>query len=182
VRVEGVSIGAVRVLSATDLGFALAAAANMTAARIRADNPDGSSITYYSYLRGVPAEISSRSLLLSTEPIFSGTSRTVATVGPVPATTGARYFAVALQNPTLNTAVVHVSLLASDGSVVYSSQRVLDTGHRLLLEASELLDGVSAPEGASLRITSSVPVEAFGLTCDESTSTVVPQLPIEAGS
>jgi hypothetical protein len=101
VSLEDANITAERVVSPTEIRFTLAEAATMTAARVRVDNPDGSRSIYYSYLHGLPAATSSRALLSATQPIFSGTARPVATVGPIPATNSMQYFALALQNPGL---------------------------------------------------------------------------------
>ncbi len=179
-RVDGIDISAVQVVSSTEIQFTLATAANMTAASLRADNADGSRSTYHSYMRGIPAAVSARTLLSATTPIFSGTTRSVATVGPIPAMTGLQYAALALQNPNLASADVTLGLYAADGTFLQSSTRALDNGYRLTLELSELFDGMAPPPGAFVRVSSSLPIEAFGLLCDEWTWTVTPRLPIEA--
>ena len=178
--VDNVDITAVHVVSSTEILFTLAQAANMTGARLRVDNPDASRSTYYSYMRGIPAAISGRALLAATAPVFSGTTRSLATIGPLPAMNGAQYAALALQNPNLAGANVTLALYAADGALMQSSSRALENGHRLTLELSELFDGVAPPPGASVRVTSSLPIEAFGLLCDEGTWTVTPRLPAEA--
>jgi hypothetical protein len=182
VRLEDTNITGERVVSATEIRFTLAEAATMTAARVRVDNPDGSRVIYYSYLHGLPAATSSRALLVATQPIFSGTTRSVATVGPIPATNSMQYFALALQNPGLAGADVTVALYAADGTLLQSSARPLDSGYRLLLELSELFDGVAPPPGAFVRVISSAPIETLGALCDEAAWTVTPRLPAEAGA
>ena len=182
VRLENIDITAVRVVSSTEIRFTLAQAANMTAARVRIDNPDGSRSIYYSYLHGIPAATSSRALLSTTQPVFSGTTRTVATVGPIPSTNSMQYFALALQNPTLVAADVAIELYAPDGTLLQSSARSLRSGYRLLLELSEIFDGMAPPPGAHVRVTSSSPIATFGLFCDEAAWTLTPSLPVEAGS
>jgi hypothetical protein len=181
VRVDDVAITSVRFVSPTEMRFTLAEATNMTAARVKVVNPDSSTSIYYSYLRGIPAATSSRTLLSMTRPIFSGTTRSLSTFGPIPALTGAQYAALALQNPNLTTAYAIVLLYAEDGSLIHWSVRALRSGHRLTLELSELFDGVAPPPGASVRVYSTAPVEMFGLLCDEEAWTVTPRLPAEAG-
>ena len=174
------AITAVRVVSSTEIQFTLAQAANMTAARLRVVNPKASTNTYYSYMRGIPAATSGRTLLSTTQPIFSGTTRSLATFGPIPALNGTQYAALALQNPNLASANVTIELYAADGTLLHASSRSLENGYRLSLELSELFDGVAPPSGASVRVTSSLPIEVFGLLCDEGTWTVTPRLPTEA--
>lgn len=181
VRVEDVAIGSVRFVSPTEMRFTLLQAASMTGARVKAINPDSSTSIYYAYLRGIPAATSSRTLLSATRPIFSGTTRSLSTFGPIPALTGAQYAALALQNPSLTTAYAIVLLYSADGALLHYSVRTLRSGHRLTLELSELFDGVAAPPGASVQVFSTAPIEMFGLLCDEEAWTVTPRLPAEAG-
>ena len=162
--------------------FTLRETANLTGARLRIDNPDLSRATYYLYMRGIPAATSNRALLSTTQPIFSGTTRSVASVGPLPAMDGTQSAALALQNPGLASATVTLELLASDQTLLLSSTRSLPNGHRLALEISELFDGVVPPAGASVRVISSLPIQAFGLLCDEGAWTVTPWLPAEASA
>jgi len=181
-RVEDISITDVRFVSSTEMRFTLREPANLTAARLRIDNPDLSRATYYSYMRGIPAATSSWPLLSTTHPIFSGTTRSLATVGPLPAMNGMQYAALALQNPSLASANVTMELLASDGTLLHSATRSLQNGYRLALELSELFDGMVPPPGASVRVVSSLPIQVFGLLCDEGAWTVTPWLPAEAAT
>jgi hypothetical protein len=179
-RFNGTRIRNAQVVSATEIQFTLAQATNMAGAEFRIDNPD-SRATYYSYLRGTPAATSQRLLLSITEPIFSGGARSLATFGPIPAMNGDfQYAALALQNPNLDRADMTLELYAADGTLLQSSPHSLESGYRLALELSELFDGVAAPPGASVRVTSSLPVQAFGLFFDERIRTITPRLPAEA--
>lgn len=175
-RVEDTEIGAVRTVSPTEMQFTLAEAADMTGKRLRIDNRDGSRVFYYSYTYGIPAAVSSRPLLATTVPIFSGKVRSVATFAAWPATTGSQYVALALLNPNLAGAEVTIAVYSPAGALLDWSSVSLNEGHRLALEVSELLDGVAPPAGSSVRVTSSLPIHAFRLLCDESTWTVTPTL------
>jgi len=179
-RARGISIGSVRFISSTEMRFTLQQSANLTGAELRADNPDQSRSIYLSYTRGVAAATSGRSLLSVTRPIFSGRARTVSTVGPVSAMNALQYEGLALQNPNVGGAEVTIDLYAADGTPVYSAARALAGGHQLALELSELLDGVPPSPGTYVRVTSSLPIEVFGVLCDEDAWTVAPRLPIEA--
>ena len=73
-----------------------------------------------------------------------------------------------------------MELHAADGTLLHSSARSLQSGYRLALELSELFDGMTPPPGASVRVISSLPIQVFGLLCDEGAWTVTPWLPAEA--
>ena len=179
-KIDGVAVGSVRVVSSTEIRFTLREPSNITGRRVRVDNPDDSRSTYYWYTRGIPAATSARTLLSLTHPVFSGTARSLSTFGPIPALDASQYAALALQNPNATGADVTVALYAADGAFLHSSTRSLKSGYRLALELSELLDGVPPPAGAFVRVTSSVPIEVFGLICDETAWAVTPRLPAEA--
>jgi hypothetical protein len=179
-RFKGNRIDAAQVVSDTEIRFTLARGTTMTGAEFRIDTPEGR-VMYYSYLRGTPAETSRRPLLASTETIFSGVTRSLATFGPIPAMNPAfQYAALALQNPNLEAADATLELYAADGTLLQSSLRTLESGYKLTLELSELFDGVAPPPDASVRVTSSLPLETFGLFVDERIRTVTPRLPAEA--
>ena len=58
------------------------------------------------------AATSGRALLSKTYAIFSGTARAVSTFGSMPAMSAAQYYGLALQNPTVATAVVTIATVA----------------------------------------------------------------------
>jgi len=181
-RIDGIAVTSVEYVSPTEMQFTLREDGTLTGARLRVDNPDRSRSIYYSYTRGIPAATSGRTLLSRTHAIFSGTTRLQSTVGPIPDMTSTQYFALALQNPDLTAADVTIEAYAADGSLLQSSARSLPNGTRLTLELSELFEDVAPPPGASVRVTSSLPIEVMGLLCDEGTWTVTPWLPTEATS
>ena len=178
-RVSDVSTRSIRLVSPTEMQFTLAAAAELRGLRLRAENPDFRA-TYYSYMRGITSAVSSRPLLASTEPIFSVTQRAVATLGPFPSLNGNQYGALALQNPNPAGVAIGMALYDAGGALLYRSSRTLASQHRLALELSELLDGVAPPPGSSVVVSSSAPIDAIGLLCDEAAWTVSASLPLEA--
>ena len=131
-------------------------------------------------MRGITSTVSSRALLAATEPIFSVTPRAVATLGPFPSSNESQYAALALQNPTPGDVTVGIALYDAGGALVYQSARTLESQHRLAMELSELLDGVTPPPGSSVVVSASAPIDAIGLLCDEGSWTVSPSLPLEA--
>jgi hypothetical protein len=180
-RLNGSRLDAAQVVSPTEIQFTLAQATNMSGAELRIDNSALENHTYYSYLRGIPAATSQRPLLATTEPVFSGVARSLATFGSIPAMNPAfQYAALALQNANLDPADVTLELFAADGTLLQSSPRSLESGYRLMLELSELFGGLQAPPGSSVRVTSSVPVQVFGLLIDDRILSITPRLPNEA--
>jgi hypothetical protein len=108
-------------------------------------------------------------------------ARAISTFGPLPAMDPAsQYAAVALQNPNLEGADMTIALYAADGAILGAASRSLPSGQRLLLEVSELVPGAPVLAGSSVRVSSSLPVQMFGVLVDESLQSLTPRLPIEA--
>jgi hypothetical protein len=166
------------VVSPTELQFALTTSTNVRGLKITVSGKN--SVDYYAYMRGITAVTSARTLLSTTEPIFSVNARTVSTFGPIAALAGNQYNGLALQNPNLVPVSVSISLVNTDGTLNYASSRTLQARNRLALEMSELLDGVVPPAGSSVVVSSSLPIDAFGLRVDEGLWTVDPFLPHES--
>ena len=72
-------------ISPTEMGFYLLDLTALDSMLVTAQNPDNSSATYYSYLRGVPVSKPSRQILEKADPIFQILTHGFATVGPLPA-------------------------------------------------------------------------------------------------
>ena len=181
-RLNGDRLDDAEVVSPNEIQFTLSEPTNMAGAELRVDNSLGEKTIYYSYLRGTPAAATSkRPLLASTLPVFSGTARSVSTFGAIPALNPAyQYAALALQNPNLARADMTLVLYASNGARLGVASRSLKSGHRLLLELSELLPGTQVLPGSSLRVVSSRPIQMFGLIVDDRIRSVTPRLPVEA--
>jgi hypothetical protein len=140
------------------------------------NNPDGSSATYFSYLRGVPVRLSSNPLLLTGEYAFPLAAHAIATIpatGEVPTT---EWTAVALQNPNPGPVAVTVELQpAGEGR---SATVVLPSGGRLVDTVSGLLSGIAVGPGDSLRITSTAMIQIFGIKGNDAAQTLTPFLPV----
>jgi len=180
VRVGAPTGKAVTVVSPNELQFTLTAPTNLTGLRIRAINPDNSRSEYFAYMRGIEKTSSSRGLLAATRPIFSLTSRSAATLGPIPALDAGQYSAIALQNPNGDAVALTLSLYAADGTLIHQAANTIDSRERRSLEVSEWLDGVAPPAGSSVVVSASAPIDAISLLCDEGRWTVAPSLPVEA--
>ncbi|HMB81326.1 MAG TPA: hypothetical protein VKI43_14710 [Vicinamibacterales bacterium] len=179
-HVNDSSVKAFSVVSPHEIRYTLPQATNVTGLKIMVANPDNSA-TYFAYLRGITSQVSARTLLATVEPIFALNARPIATLGPFGPLAANQYAALALQNPSVDEAaedaVVHISLHAGDGTMIHQSSLTLASRHRLVLELSELLDGVAPTPDSYVVVRTSAPIDVFSLVCDEGSWTVAPSLP-----
>jgi len=112
--------------------------------------------------------------LAATEPIFCRQTLSGALLAAAPA---GKFLGLALQNPNANPADVSIELRASDSSVIASTAFTLPSQNRIALEASEYLTGVVPPDGSSLVVQSSLPIQVLGLVGDETAHSVDPVKP-----
>jgi hypothetical protein len=159
-------------VSPTELRFTLNETAKMDTQPITAQNPDGSQVTFYSYLRGTPVAVPSRPVLQATEPVFQAIAHSLATVSA--ASCGVNeYLAIAIQNP--NRAPVSVGFLnQTTGSF---SSLVLPPAGRMMDEVGTLTGSAALSGSDVLIIGATAPVQVLGLCADDSAFTVVPFLP-----
>ena len=142
---------------------------------IQVVNPDNSSDTYYSYLRGIPVGQSSRPLLTHTVPVFSISTGTDATFPPTisPQLNPDYFTGVAFQNPAAVPALITIESHNSGGALTGSAAVTLPSGGRISREVSELL-GTTLPIGSYLHVTSTQPVQMLGLLGNDKTGIVLP--------
>lgn len=160
-------------VSPTEMHFTLGETTTLDMQPLQATNTDGSQVVYYSYLRGVPVQPPSRTLLMNTEPVFPLRTHALATVGPIPALSGNQFIALAVQNP--NPGPVSVSFqLQSTGA---TTNIVLPSGGRIMDELGALLGGVNLSTGDVVSVSATAGVQILGLMGDESATTVTPFLP-----
>jgi hypothetical protein len=143
--------------------------------KIQVTNPDKSSDTYYSYLRGVPVGTSARALLSRTVPAFSVRTMFEAVLpSTISPQVNADYFtAIAVQNPSAADAVVTLESHDAADSITGSTIFTLPSGGRLTREVSELL-GAVLPTGSYLRVRSTQAVQMMGLLGNDRTGVVLP--------
>lgn len=160
-------------VSPTEMRFTLIQGDKLDSQPITASNPDGSQVTYYSYLRGVPLFAPSRDLLKQTDPIFQTLTHGVATVGPIGNLASGQFTAVAIQNPTPGPVVVTFQHQTSGISTTVT----LPSGSRVMDELGVLLGGLKLIAGDKVTITATSGVQILGLLGDETASTMTPFLP-----
>ena len=133
-------------------------------------------------MRGIPAATSGRTLLSTTQPIFSGTTRSLSTVGPIPAMNRAQYFALGASESQ-----PHRRRRRPSGCTP-------PTAHSFIPRRGRSRAGIgwrsncpncstvcAPPPGALVRVTSSLPIVVFGLFCDEGAWTVTPRAADRSG-
>jgi hypothetical protein len=160
--------------SPTQMHFTLQdSSTTMDMQQITASNPDGSVVTYNSYLRGVLIQKPSRSLLNQTDPVFQLQTHGIATITGLPPMGSGQYAALAFQNPTPGPVVVTL-MIDSSGAVTTIT---LPPGGRVMDDLTTLLGGTNLAPNDTVTVTSTSSVQMLGLYCDEIAGTVVPFLP-----
>jgi hypothetical protein len=175
VQVNPMAVQSIQYVSPTEIRVTVKSGGLLDGTKIIVQNPDKSTDTYYSYLRGVPVGVSNRALLQLTVPAFSTNTmydgQLASTISPL---LNPDYFtAIAIQNPNAADAVVTVEAHAADGALTGSTALTLPAGGRISREASELF-GAVLPTGAYLRVKSASAVQAMGLLGNDVTHTVAP--------
>ena len=166
-------ISPITCISSTELTFTLLdSATTMDMLALTAQNPDGSQVTYYSYLRGNLMALPSRPLLRSTDPAFQTETHAMATFN-MPALTPGQFAGIAIQNPTPGPVVVTFAVQRTGAVTTFH----LPSGARVMDDISSLL-GTTLSAGDSVIISSSSGVQMLGLIGDESQGTVLPFLPV----
>ncbi len=161
-------------ISPNELRFTLQQTTTMDTQPILVQNPDGSQVTSYSYLKGAPVRTPARALLQITEPVFQTVTQSLARVGPVPALAPGQFVGFAVQNPTAG-AVAVTFLLESTGA---TSSIVLPSGARVMDDLATLLGVPALTAGDVVTVTATSGVQILGLNADESNATVTPFLPV----
>jgi hypothetical protein len=159
-------------VSPTEAVFFLQTATTLDGQSVTMTNPDGSSATYYSYLRGVPVSQPTRSLLRKADPIFQTQTHTSAVLGPIAPAAPGEFTGLALQNPGLVPALVWLTHDRTGASKLV----MLPSGGRLMDEIGAIL-GVDMQAGDVVRVTSATGVQILGLSGDDNTVTLRPFLP-----
>jgi hypothetical protein len=160
-------------LSANQMAVRLRSPAVLDGTRVEVRNPNGERVSYFSYLRGVAAGQSTQPLLARTEPVFSTSTLTEATLSPTVSAVNPDYFtAMAFQNP--GTAPVTITVEQYAGTQL-TGQITLSLAPRNSVSrtASEWFGAAPSP-GTYWHIVSSAPVQMMGLLGNTKNGTVLP--------
>jgi len=175
VSVRGVSASSIQYVSPTEFRVTLKDAGMLDGVLIQVQNPDNSSDSYYSYMRGVPVGQSARPLLARTVPVFSIATALEAVLPPlISSSVNPDYFtALALQNPSPAAVAITIESRASSGAFIGSVAVTLAPGARISRELSEWF-GAALPTGGYLRILSPQAVQILGLLGNDRTGVILP--------
>ena len=158
-------------VSPTEMRVVLQNATTMDQQPLTANNPDGSQVTYYSYLRGVPVAPPANELLAKTDPIFPLRTTGYAVLGPLGNMTGDQFTGVAVQNPTPGPVVV---TFRHDGTGAIATVTLPSLG-RVMDDFTSIFGGsVTAASGDTITITATSGVQLVGLMGDRVARTVMP--------
>jgi hypothetical protein len=161
------NISQLRYISPNEIDAVAATSLTMHGMQIKAQNPDKSQSTYYSYQRTYPVSLSSDPLMQFVMPLFSPVSVTTASFSlPAPPPDLVTTYGVALQNLGTTDASSTVELLDATGNPVAVFTLTVAPSHYIVRELGELFGFV--PAGVSgVRVTSSTPIEVMGVLADE---------------
>jgi hypothetical protein len=160
-------------ISPTEMDFTLTETTTLDSQPITAQNADGSTATFYSYLRGVPVSVPTRSMLQKAEPIFQLLTHGIATVGPLPALADGQFTALAVQNPSQGP----VSVTFFHQRTAQVATVILPSGGRIMDELGALFGGLTIQAGDVVTVNATSGVQILGITGDESANTLTPWLP-----
>lgn len=161
-------------LSPTRMGFVLLEATTLDEQPITATNPDGSSDTYYSYLRGKLIDIPSRAMLRAADPIFQRVTRGFASFSSIPALSSTQFLGLAVQNP--NPGPVSVTFcLQRTGQ---TASVILPSLGRFIEDAARIFGvGTTLQAGDVVTVNATSGIQILGITGDEIAATLKPLLP-----
>ena len=170
-------IGAWAVVSPTEIVLRLGQATTMDSQRIDITNSDKSSITYYSYLRGVEAVKSSEPLVVNSDPMYQQlTYLRVATQQYSTGINGTIFTALSVQNSNPSPVIVKIEAETPLGKIA-QTEVTLAFGERITRELGEFF-GQTLPIGATVKMTATLPVQVLGFTADRATGAVTPFMPV----
>jgi hypothetical protein len=159
-------------VSPTEMEFTLENTETLDQQPIQGINPDGSRVTYYSYIRGVLIHTPSQEILRRTEPIFPGAARITAAID-VPTRSGAAQFtAVALQNSNPGPVSVQFQLQSTGATATF----MIPSGGRLVDDLAAIL-GTAVSPGDRVTVSSTAGIQILGIAADPDAQVLTPFLP-----
>jgi hypothetical protein len=173
VQLEAATVVSTKVISPERIDVTLAETVVLDGMRFRITNKaTNERTTYFSYLRATPIGQSSTPLLAATFPIFS--RQTYSSASLKWTRSASTFTGVALQNPLPTAAQVTVTLLSPSNQVLQTFSFALPGRTKVIRNIGEVFQAGSG--GASVRMTSSHPIQALGLLGDTSAGIVVPEV------
>lgn len=158
IQINEVKLAATRFIDSGHIDVVLARPARMHGIRIRATNPDGARVTYYSYQRTARVDPSVMPVFRDAVPLFPNASALSATVDLSGAATG-----LAVQNIGSVPVRVAARLFRADGATLASTEFGLPA-ERYLVQTTDELFNMPAPPGAFVGLRATGPVQAMGIS------------------
>lgn len=155
-------------VSPHEMRLTLTSPATLDMQPVTAQNPDGSQVTYYSYLRGVPVRLPSTPLLQATEPVFGLATHASAKIS-ASACAANQDLAIAIQNPN----PWPVSVVFTDDSTGATAVETIPSGGRL----TDTIAAILGQRVATAAISSTSPVQFAGLCTADDVFSVTPFAP-----
>ncbi len=138
-------------------------------------NPDGSTATYFAYLKGTLIQQPSTDLLQNVELAFPLATHAIASVGTAGALSPGQWQGLALQNPNPGPVVVTLQLASQPPGSATSI--LLPSGGRIADSLTALLNGASIQPGDTVQLNSTSPIQIMGLNGDDQAQTLAPFVP-----
>jgi hypothetical protein len=177
VQASGMKLSSINFVSSEEIDLTIAEAVQVTGKKIQVVNPDGSQDFYFSYMRGVAMGSSAQPLLAATYPVFSSQTYSQAVLLNAPTGNG-QFNGLAMQNPNGDVVTVSIESLSMSGDIVEATTITLPPTMKITRDIVELLP--NSGQAAYVRVTSSAPIQLFGVWGDAATSTVLPFKPLLA--
>jgi len=167
------------IVSDSEIDLVLDKATTMDSQRIDVALPDKNktTVTYYSYLRGVEAVKSGEPLVATTDAIYQRlTYLRVAATQQSAGINQSILTALSIQNPNASAATVKLEAYSPISGTFAETTVTLAFGEKISRELGEFF-GQALPVGTTVRATSTLPVQFLGFTADRSTGEAVPFVP-----
>jgi hypothetical protein len=170
IKLNDTKLAATKFISSTRIDVVLGSAARMHGLRIRAENPSGRRIEYFSYQRTTRLSPSVMPVFQDAVPLFPDTAAAHASVSLSGANRG-----LALQNIASDLADVQVLLRSAQGTLLASLNLSLPRNKYIVQEITELFQ-MDVPAGAYAEVSASAPVQIMGIRVEAGKATpVVPE-------
>jgi hypothetical protein len=163
-------------ITPTEIDLTLKSETMMDSQAFTVQNPDGSSATFFAYLRGLPQRVPSKALLQNAEFAFPRAAHALATVQASGAASDSQWNALALQNPNPGPAAVTIEVEPHGQG--RSALIVIPAGGRVVDTISGLLSGAVVGPTETVTVTSTAMIQMFGISGDDVTGTLKPFLPV----
>jgi len=172
VQINEGTVATTQFVSSNQINISLTTAFNPSGKRVRVINKGHELATYFPSSRTTLFGKSTHNLVAESYPIFPDTRWTAAYFRT--AQSGNVFTGLALQNPNVAAASVHLQLRTLTGTVLSTRALVLAGNTHIVRDLAELFPTGMNLNGLSLKVISSLPLQMLGLRGDDASSIVLP--------